>query len=87
MAHPDRVTAIVSQNGNAYEEGLGDAWAPIRRYWTEPTSENREVIRKNILTMEGTRWQYMHGVSNPDLARITQRSGAGVAVYRSRVES
>src|SRR5580700_12206014 len=41
MAHPDRVTAIVSQNGNAYEEGLGDAWAPIRKYWAEPTLGNR----------------------------------------------
>jgi pimeloyl-ACP methyl ester carboxylesterase len=66
MAHPDRVTAIVSQNGNAYEEGLGDAWGPIRKYWAEPTSENREVIRKNILTLEGTRWQYTHGVSDPN---------------------
>src|SRR3984957_16618061 len=42
MAHPERVTAIVSQNGNAYEEGLGDAWQPIQRYWREPTSKNRE---------------------------------------------
>ena len=67
MAHPDRVTAIVSQNGNAYEEGLGDAWGPIRKYWAEPTAEDREVIRKNILTLEGTRWQYTHGVSDPDI--------------------
>ena len=66
MAHPERVTAIVSQNGNAYEEGLGDAWGPIRKYWSEPTAANREVIRQNILTFEGTRWQYTHGVSNPD---------------------
>jgi pimeloyl-ACP methyl ester carboxylesterase len=66
MAHPDRVTAIVSQNGNAYEEGLGDAWGPIRKYWGEPTSENREVLRKNILTLEGTRWQYTHGVREPE---------------------
>ena len=66
MAHPDRVTAIVSQNGNAYEEGLADAWGPIRKYWAAPTAENREVIRKNILTLEGTRWQYTHGVANPD---------------------
>jgi len=65
MAHPDRVTAIVSQNGNAYEEGLGDAWAPIRKYWAEPTPENRETIRKNILTLDGTRWQYTHGVTDP----------------------
>ena len=66
IAHPDRVTAIISQNGNAYDEGLGDAWAPIRKYWAEPTAENREVLRKNILTLEGTRWQYTHGVSDPD---------------------
>src|SRR5580692_2461764 len=66
MAHPERVTAIVSQNGNAYEEGLGDAWGPIRKYWAEPTPENREVIRKNVLTLEGTRWQYTHGVSDPE---------------------
>jgi pimeloyl-ACP methyl ester carboxylesterase len=66
MAHPDRVTAIVSQNGNAYEEGLGDAWGPIRKYWAAPLAENREVIRKNILTLEGTRWQYTQGVANPE---------------------
>jgi pimeloyl-ACP methyl ester carboxylesterase len=66
MRHPDRVTAIVSQNGNAYEEGLGDAWGPIRQYWASPTAENREVLRKNILTLEGTRWQYTHGVTNPE---------------------
>jgi pimeloyl-ACP methyl ester carboxylesterase len=58
MARPERITAIVSQNGNAYEEGLGDAWDPIRKYWAAPTTENRRVIRKNILTLEGTRWQY-----------------------------
>ena len=54
MAHPERVVAIVSQNGNAYEEGLGDAWGPIRKYWAEPTAENRKVIRDNVLTLEGT---------------------------------
>ena len=66
MAHPDQVTAIISQNGNAYEEGLGDAWGPIRKYWAAPTAENREALRKNILTLDGTRWQYTHGVSNPE---------------------
>lgn len=66
MAHPERVTAIVSQNGNAYDEGLGDAWGPIRKYWVMPTPENREVIRQNVLTLEGTRWQYTHGVSIPE---------------------
>src|SRR5580700_5161680 len=66
IRHPERVTAIISQNGNAYEEGLGDAWGPIRKYWAEPTAENREVIGKNILTLEGTRWQYTHGVADPE---------------------
>src|SRR5579863_7132763 len=65
-AHPERVTAIVSQNGNAYEEGLGDAWAPIRQYWASPTAENRATIAKAILNLEGTRWQYTHGVKDPD---------------------
>lgn len=66
MAHPDRVTAIVSQNGNAYEEGLSESWGPLRQYWANPTSENREAIGKKLLTLEGTRWQYTHGVSNPE---------------------
>jgi pimeloyl-ACP methyl ester carboxylesterase len=66
MARPERVTAIISQNGNAYEEGLGDAWAPIRRYWSEPTSENREVVRQ-ALNPERLRWQYTAGVPNPDV--------------------
>jgi pimeloyl-ACP methyl ester carboxylesterase len=66
MARPERVTAIISQNGNAYEEGLGDAWGPIRKYWAVPSAENRDVIRQNILNLEGTRWQYTHGVANPE---------------------
>jgi len=66
MAHPERVTAIVSQNGNAYEAGLGDAWGPIRTYWSAPTAENRDVLRRNIMTLETTRWQYTHGVANPE---------------------
>lgn len=65
MARPDRVTAIVSQNGNAYEEGLGDAWAPIRRYWSQPSPENREVVRL-ALSPEGLRWQYVVGAPDPD---------------------
>jgi pimeloyl-ACP methyl ester carboxylesterase len=65
-AHPERVTAIVSQNGNAYEEGLGDAWGPIRKYWASPTADNRDILRKSILTAGGTRWQYTHGVADPE---------------------
>jgi pimeloyl-ACP methyl ester carboxylesterase len=66
MAHPERVAAIVSQNGNAYEEGLGNAWAPIQRYWSHPSSENREAIRKG-LNPEGMRREYGTGISNPDV--------------------
>jgi len=50
MAHPERITAIVSQNGNAYEEGLGEAWGPIRKYWAAPTAENRDILRQTVLT-------------------------------------
>jgi pimeloyl-ACP methyl ester carboxylesterase len=64
-AHPERVTAIISQNGNAYEEGLGDAWDPIRKYWAEPTPQNRDALRQ-FLTIDGTRWQYTHGVANAE---------------------
>jgi len=66
MAHPERVIAIVTQNGNAYEEGLGDAWGPIRKYWASPTTENRDILRQSILTVGGTRWQYTEGVANPE---------------------
>ena len=66
MARPERIKAIVSQNGNAYEEGLGNAWAPIRRYWNEPTLENREAIRK-VLSLEGMRREYASGISNPEV--------------------
>jgi pimeloyl-ACP methyl ester carboxylesterase len=68
IARPERITAIVSQNGNAYEEGLGDAWAPIRRYWSQPTLENREAIRKS-LNPEGIRREYSSGISNIDLIK------------------
>jgi pimeloyl-ACP methyl ester carboxylesterase len=66
MAHPERVTAIVSQNGNAYEEGLGDAWAAIRRYWNQPTKENRDAIRP-ALTPEGMKREYGVGMAHPEL--------------------
>jgi pimeloyl-ACP methyl ester carboxylesterase len=66
MAHPERVTAIVSQNGNAYEEGLGSAWAPIRRYWEHPTTENREAVRKG-LNPEGIKHEYAVGIPKPEV--------------------
>ncbi len=66
MRRPERVTAIVSQNGNAYEEGLGDAWAPIRRYWSHPTEENRDVIRQVLKSPNGIRNEYSVGIPNPE---------------------
>ena len=66
MARPESITAIVSQNGNAYEEGLGDAWAPIRRYWTTRSTENREAIRKG-LNADGMRREYASGIAHPEL--------------------
>jgi pimeloyl-ACP methyl ester carboxylesterase len=68
MAHPERVTAIVSQNGNAYEEGLGDAWQPIQRYWREPTLEHRNAIRSG-LTLEGMRHEYSVGIPDPSVIK------------------
>lgn len=67
VKYPERMTALISQNGNAYLEGLGDAWAPIRAYWAEPSAENRQVIADAVLHLQGTRWQYEHGVSTPEL--------------------
>jgi len=64
VRHPDRITAIVSQNGNAYDEGLSDGWNPIRAYWQNPSEENRKALR-GFLTPETTRWQYTHGVADP----------------------
>jgi pimeloyl-ACP methyl ester carboxylesterase len=66
LKFPERVSALISQNGNAYEEGLGDAWDPIRQYWAEPTPAHRKAVHDAILNFEGTRFQYLHGVSNPD---------------------
>ena len=65
---PERVTAIVSQNGNAYEEGLGDAWQPIQRYWREPKPEHRNAIRAG-LNLEGLRHEYAVGIPDPSLIK------------------
>lgn len=62
--HPDRITAIISQNGNAYVEGLSDGWQPVRAYWEEPSQANRDALRA-FLAPETTVWQYAHGVVDP----------------------
>jgi pimeloyl-ACP methyl ester carboxylesterase len=66
LAHPERVTAIISQNGNAYEAGLSQGWNPIQKYWNEPTAENRAALR-DFLTPEATKFQYLHGVQDETL--------------------
>jgi len=64
LARPQQIAAIVSQNGNAYEEGLSTAWTPIQAYWANPTRENADALRA-FLTIDGQRFQYLTGVSNP----------------------
>jgi len=66
LSHPERITAIISQNGNAYEDGLSDGWTPIKAYWQDPSPANREALR-GFLTPDATRWQYTHGVPDPAL--------------------
>ena len=63
VSHPERITAIISQNGNAYKEGLSEGWNPIRTYWKDPSSANRDALR-GFLIPETTLWQYTHGVSD-----------------------
>jgi pimeloyl-ACP methyl ester carboxylesterase len=66
VKHPERITAIISQNGNAYEEGLSEGWNPIQAYWKDPSPANREALRA-FLKPETTIWQYTHGAPDPTL--------------------
>ena len=68
LRHPERITAIVTQNGNAYEEGLSEGWNPIQAYWREPTPAHRDALRA-FLAPEATLWQYTHGVA--DASRVS----------------
>ena len=81
MAHPERVTAIVSQNGNAYDEGLSEGWDPIQRYWRDPSEANRQALR-SLLTPASIRWQYEHGV--PDTSLVSPDGSALDAWYIQR---
>jgi hypothetical protein len=72
MRHPERITAIVSQNGNAYEYGLSAGWNPIQKYWADPSPENRAAL-KAFLAPESTKWQYTHGT---DESRVAPESYA-----------
>jgi pimeloyl-ACP methyl ester carboxylesterase len=68
VKHPERITAIISQNGNAYTEGLSEGWNPIRVYWQDPSEKNRQALR-DFLSPQSTYWQYTHGV--PDPSRVS----------------
>lgn len=65
VKHPDRVQALIVQNGNAYEEGLREFWNPIKAYWKDRNEKNADELRK-LLTISGTKWQYTHGMRNPN---------------------
>ena len=80
-SHPQRVTAIISQNGNAYEEGLGEAWAPIQKYWSDPTPENRRAL-SDFSTPAAIKWQYLEGVTDPGLVSPDGYSLEGMQVLR-----
>ncbi len=67
LAHPERVTAIISQNGNAYEEGLSQGWNPIQKYWQEPTEKNRAALRDFLTPQSVKDAQYLYGVKDPSL--------------------
>lgn len=64
--HPERVQSLIVQNGNAYDEGLREFWRPIKAYWKEKTPENAKLLQDSLLTIEATKWQYTHGVRNPE---------------------
>ena len=66
LKNPERIAAIISQNGNAYEEGLSEGWNPIRAYWQNPSPANRDALR-GFLSSESIYRQYTHGVSDPTL--------------------
>ena len=81
LAHPQRVTALISQNGNAYEEGLGEAWAPIQQYWRDPTVKNRHALSE-FPTPAAIKWQYLEGVSDQSLISPDGYSLEGMQVLR-----
>jgi pimeloyl-ACP methyl ester carboxylesterase len=77
VRHPERITALVVQNGNVYEEGLQEFWEPLRAYWNDPSAAQEETVR-GFLTLPATRWLYTHGVGDttlvsPDTWTIDQR--------------
>src|SRR5688572_10013112 len=91
LAHPDRVTSLIVQNGNAYEEGLGEFWAPVKKYWQDPAKQNCDALRA-LLKPESTRWQYTNGVADtsllsPDTWSLDRPASTGRATTRSNSTS
>jgi pimeloyl-ACP methyl ester carboxylesterase len=64
--HPEKVESLIIQNGNAYDEGLREFWKPLKAYWADKSDENADALR-GLLAIDATKWQYTHGVRNPDL--------------------
>lgn len=85
VANPQKITAIVSQNGNAYEEGLSEGWADMRKAWAAPTAENREALRR-FNTTDMIKWQYTEGVSDTSLIAPESYQLASAAIARIGVE-
>lgn len=83
--NPHKITAIVSQNGNAYEEGLSAGWADMRRAWADPSAENREALRR-FNTLDMTKWQYTEGVSDTSVIAPETWQLAYSAIERIGVE-
>ena len=73
LKNPERIQSIISQNGNAYVEGLSDGWNPIRAYWKDPSQKNRDALR-SMLTPQTTEFQYVHGVADKSLVSPDGRS-------------
>lgn len=69
--HPERVAGFVIQNGNAYDEGLEEFWDPIKAYWADPSTDNREALRGALLTMDATKWQWTHGIPEKNLELVS----------------
>jgi len=85
VKNPEKITAIITQNGNAYEEGLSPGWADMRKAWADPSLENREALRK-LNTLEMTKWQYTEGVNDPALIAPESYMLAQAAVERLGVD-
>ncbi|MEL1264832.1 alpha/beta hydrolase [Pseudoxanthomonas putridarboris] len=86
VKNPQKISAIVSQNGNAYEVGLSEGWADMRKAWNEPTAENREALRR-FNTPEMIKWQYTEGVRDASLIAPESYQLASAAIERIGVEA